>query len=153
MTGDRVELASWLIGRWSIHRAINDDPDAFVGVASFSYDAGPDGAIRWCETGRLRLGSYLGNAHRILEVVPRGTSPSWEVRFDDGRHFHDLNLSTGRCEVQHPCRADLYTGAYVIEGADALSVTWLVSGPGRHDRIVSDYRRLCGDVDRRRVPG
>lgn len=137
-----VDLGAWLSGRWSIRRAINDDPEAFTGDAEFTGE--PNGAIRWHEAGRLRLGGYLGNAHRNLVIVPPRPPASWEVRFDDGRHFHYLDLSRGRCEVEHPCGPDLYTGVYEVDADDQLSVSWLVTGPRRRDRISSEYRREAG---------
>jgi hypothetical protein len=141
-----LELAAWLSGTWSIRRAINDDVDAFTGSATFSPDGGAatNGPLLWHEAGRLRLGSYSGKAHRNLLLLPPERAAAWEVRFEDGRHFHYLDLSTGRCEVEHPCRADLYRGVYEVDGDDRLSVTWDVSGPRRHDRIFSEYRRAPG---------
>jgi hypothetical protein len=130
---------AFLLGRWSLRREINDGEGAFVGDALFTAD-GTSG-LRWRETGRLALGGYVGEAHRTLLIGPGPRSGTWEVRFDDGRPFHPLDLRSGRWEAEHQCGPDLYRGVYATPGADRLTVRWRVTGPGRADTIVSDYRR------------
>jgi hypothetical protein len=132
-------LSAFLPGAWSVHRAINDGADAFSGTATFAPDAG--GALRWEEHGRLRLGGYDGEAHRTYLIVPDGQA--WEVRFDDGRPFHALDLSAGRAEAEHLCGPDTYRGVYELGGDDAFTVVWTVTGPGRADTISSVYRRAA----------
>ena len=98
----------------------------------------------WRETGRLALGDYRGEAHRTL-LIGRGTgSGTWEVRFNDGRPFHPLDLRSGRWAAEHRCGRDLYRGVYATPDRDRLTVRWQVTGPGRADSIVSDYRRASG---------
>ena len=137
-----TRLASWLTGQWSVNRAINDHPGAFEGAATFIADG--DGRMTWHETGRLCLDAYDGTASRTLAIVPApGVSADiWEVRFADGRFFHPLDLTTGRCDVEHLCGPDVYAGAYTVLGQDELSVLWRVRGPGRDDTIASRYQRL-----------
>jgi hypothetical protein len=132
-------LSAFLPGDWSVTRTINDGDDGFAGTATFAPDDGGDGALRWQERGRLRLGGYDGEAHRTYLIVPDGHA--WQVRFDDGRPFHPLDLSDGRGEAEHLCGPDTYRGVYEILGADHFTVTWTVTGPGRADTIASDYRR------------
>ncbi len=60
---------------------------------------------------------------------------------DDGGPFHELDLSGGRCAVEHRCRDDLYRGAFEVKGQDLWTVVWRVSGP-RKDQV------LCGRYDR-----
>jgi len=134
-------LASWLTGQWSVSRAINGRHGAFRGAATFIGDG--DGGVSWHETGRLLLDAYDRPASRTLAVVPAPGlhADTWEVRFDDGRSFHPLDLTTGRWNVEHLCGPDIYAGAYTVLGQDELSVLWRVRGPGRDDTIASRYRR------------
>ena len=111
-------LASWLTGQWSVSRAINNRHGAFRGATTFIGDG--DGGLIWHETGRLLLNAYDGPASRTLAVVPAPGvhADAWEVRFADGRFFHRLDLTTGRCDVEHLCGPDVYSGAYTVLGQD-----------------------------------
>jgi hypothetical protein len=121
-----------LTGRWSIARRVRDlrtgTSGGFRGVATIT----PDG--RWVEEGTLEFGGYRGPARRELRIV------DGEVRFADGRSFHTLDL-TGR-PVEHRCGADRYTGELRLRGPDALDVVWEVTGPDKHQRMESAYRRI-----------
>jgi hypothetical protein len=141
-----ADLGAWFRGRWSVRRAINGDAGRFTGTAEFTRQ--DSGATRWHESGELTLGAHRGPAWRTLELGPGGDRDGpWLVRFDDGRPFHDLDLSAGLWEPEHLCGPDVYRGRYEVLGADRLRVTWQVTGPGRADTIVSDYRRLAGEPD------
>lgn len=133
-----VDLATFLPGRWSVERTLRHGAQegSFEGVADFSRDG--DGLV-WEEHGRLRWQRYDGPAHRRLLVV-RG-DVGWEVRFDDGRLFHPLDLADGAASAVHPCGADRYEGDYRVVGADELLVRWRVRGPAKDQEIVSRYRR------------
>lgn len=132
------DLAQFLAGRWTVERRLSegDAQGSFAGVAEFTPDG--DGLV-WDERGRLRWQRYDGEAHRRLLVVPAGAG--WEVRFDDGRLFHPLDLSTDRYEAFHPCGEDRYAGTYRVVGQDELLVRWRVRGPRKDQEIVSRYRR------------
>ena len=133
-----MNLAAHLAGTWDVARDLRDasGTGSFSGRAEFT----PDGAgLRWIETGRARFGGHEGEARRALGIVPAGEG--WEVRFGDGRPFHALDLRTGRWAAAHDCGADRYEGLYVLEGEDALAVTWRVRGPAKDQRIESRYRR------------
>lgn len=139
-----TDLAAFLRGEWDVERTVEDEgagrAGRFAGVAEFAdAAAGPAGAIAWREAGRLRLDGYDGPATRELALVPAGGA--WEVRFADGRPFHELDLASGRCAVAHDCGADRYEGEFRVEGPDELVVTWDVTGPGKAQRIESRYRR------------
>jgi hypothetical protein len=131
-----MDLAAALSGRWAVRRLLYSDVDGeFTGVATFeACDAG----LAWDERGRLRLGSHEGPAGRRLLVVRDGDG--WAVEFADGRPFHPLDL-TGAW-VEHRCGDDVYRGSYRLLGPGALEVRWIVSGPGKEQRIDSSYRRL-----------
>jgi Family of unknown function (DUF6314) len=132
------ELISWLIGSWTVERAVNGVPETFIGAAEFV--ALSDGTLRWHESGRLRLDQFDGRAYRTLIIAP--TQNGHEVQFDDGRPFHHLDLSTGYTEVVHLCGPDRYDGTYACRGPGELHVCWHVTGPDRDDEITSQYLRL-----------
>lgn len=128
------ELLEWLTGDWTVDRDINDGAGSFRGRASFTPQA--DGTLRWHETGELRLGDATLPAYRTLTIDDAG-----QVRFDDGRPFHDLALVDGACDAFHPCGDDAYSGRYEVLDLDTLVVTWHVEGPRKRDVIVSRYTR------------
>jgi hypothetical protein len=132
------DLVEFLAGRWTVDRTLaqGEERGAFAGVAEFSRDG--DGLV-WDERGRLRFQRYDGEARRRLLVVPG--AEGWEVRFDDGRLFHPLELREGDFAAYHPCGEDHYEGTYRVVGDDELLVTWRVHGPHKDQEIVSRYRR------------
>jgi hypothetical protein len=138
-----TDLAAFLRGEWDVERTVGDEragrTGRFDGVAEFAPAPGRGNEVAWRESGRLRLDGYDGPAHRELALVPAGDA--WEVRFADGRPFHALDLTTGRCAVAHDCGADRYDGELRVAGPDELVVRWDVTGPGKAQRIESRYRR------------
>ena len=134
-------LLEWLAGDWSVARDINDGQGSFHGRAAFTPQ--PDGTLRWHETGDLTLDGATLPAYRTLTIDAAG-----QVRFDDGRPFHDLVLVEGACDAFHPCGPDAYTGRYEVVGPDAFVVTWRVRGPGRDDTIFSRYTRAVSGAPR-----
>jgi hypothetical protein len=133
-------LAEYLLGTWRVERALHDDglgEGTFAGEATFT--RGPGDTVRWVETGRMTLGRYDGPAARTLEIVPDGEA--WEVRFADGRPFHRLDLRDGRCALDHPCGDDRYRGEFAVNGPDAFTIDWRVSGPAKAQRLRGRYER------------
>jgi hypothetical protein len=129
-----TSLLGWLTGDWAVARDINGGQGAFHGRAAFTPQ--PDGTLRWHETGDLTLDGARLPAYRTLTIDAGG-----QVRFDDGRAFHDLALVDGACDAFHPCGPDEYTGRYEVTDDNAFLVTWRVHGPGREDTIISRYTR------------
>jgi hypothetical protein len=147
---------TFLPGVWAIDRDVHDrlsgQDGRYTGEATFALD-GP--GLSWVERGTLTMGGHVGRATRTMAVVPvdgsangatagTGTAaagPRWEVRFDDGRPFHPLDLSTGSCPVDHPCGEDHYAGWVRVEHPDLLVVSWRVVGPRKDHTIVSRYSR------------
>jgi hypothetical protein len=127
-----------LVGHWVITRRVVDLESGvegrFAGEARFERDGE---GLRWRERGRLRFGSYDGEAVREYRIAPAGDG--WVVQFADGRPFHPLELD-GR-PVEHLCGDDRYAGEYTLRSPDALDVVWHVSGPRKRQRIESAYRR------------
>ena len=132
------DLADYLPGRGSVERALRDGErrGRFAGEATFALDG--DGLL-WDEHGEVALGDHVGPARRRLRLVR--SDDAWEVRFEDGRPFHRLDLSAGRWSAGHDCRADRYDGAFEVLGGDAFDIAWEVHGPAKDQRIVSRYRR------------
>ena len=54
----------------------------------------------------MRLGAFTGPAERVYRYGFPAPGRA-EVAFEDGRRFHDLDLSHGRWSVAHSCRDDL----------------------------------------------
>lgn len=134
------DLAGWLRGTWSVQRTINGDAGAFLGTATFTPD--PESGLAWQETGTLRVDAYAGPAYRTLRLSPpAGGDHRWQVAFEDGRPFHDLDLRSGAWAAEHLCGPDRYRGRFVVRDAESFTVTWHVTGPGRDDVIASVYRR------------
>ncbi|MGA8115729.1 MAG: DUF6314 family protein [Actinocatenispora sp.] len=136
----------YLTGRWRLDRRIVDERSGqtgtFVGAAEFR----PAGDGLWYrESGELEFGGHRGEAWRELSYR-RGDGTVLRVEFDDGRYFHDLDLSVGRWAVTHPCRADEYEGEFGIEGPDRWWQDWRVTGPAKDQRFRTDFHRLSGDV-------
>jgi hypothetical protein len=141
---------TFLPGVWAIERDVHDrlsgQDGTYTGEATFALD-GP--GLSWVERGTLTMGGHVGRATRTMAVVPVGTGaaysggpePAWEVRFDDGRPFHPLDLSSGSCPVDHPCGEDHYAGWVRVERPDLLVVSWRVVGPRKDHTIVTRYSR------------
>lgn len=136
-----ADPVAFLAGTWHVdrdlHEALGDRSGRFVGTAVFVPE---DGGLRWTETGDARLGDYSGAASRVLLVRP-ATDGGWEVRFDDGRFFHPLDLRDGRSRVDHPCGEDHYRGEIRVETEDRFVIAWRVHGPRKDQTIVSRYTR------------
>lgn len=140
-SGPVADLAAFLTGRWAVTRTINDTQGSFEGVAEIRCREDADGGgLIWHETGHLELDGAEVEAHRTLLVVP--DHDAWEVRFDDGRPFHPLDLRAGRADVVHLCGPDTYRGTYEVTGPAQFSTRWRVTGPGRDDTIATAYRKL-----------
>lgn len=146
---------TFLPGVWRIDRRLHDararQDGVYVGTATFLLEGE---GLSWTERGELRLGDYVGSATRVMHVVPaaaaaaaarpgaaqRSAAP-WEVRFDDGRPFHPLDLRGGSCPVDHPCGEDHYSGWVRVEAEDLMVVSWRVVGPRKDHTILTRYSR------------
>lgn len=138
-----VDLADFLHGVWRIDREVHDadrrSAGHFSGWGSFEADAGVPGLLRYVEHGMVQLGAHRGRAFRRLGYHVDG--PCARVVFDDGRFFHDLDLRDGVCEVEHPCRADLYRGRFEVEHAGRWRQEWRVTGPHKDQLIRTTLER------------
>ncbi len=80
-------------------------------------------------------------AERTLRFLPGSAPGTADVRFADGRPFHDLDLSSGRHVADHPCSADLYRGEFTVRDADHWRSVWRVRGPAKDLVLTTDYAR------------
>ena len=141
MTEDPIGALS---GRWEFERAVEDRRTGVSGVATgvARFEAEGDG-LAWIESGTLVFGGHEFDAKRRMSIRPE--DGRWMVRFDDGRLFHPLDLTAGRCEVGHPCRDDFYDGVLELaEGNEGpeLRTEWRVAGPAKDQLIRTRYRRV-----------
>jgi len=129
----------YLTGTWSITRTLNDAgrTGTFTGTATFTPDGG---GLAYEERGVLDLGHWHGDSYRRLHYAP-APSGLLAVTFEDGRFFHDLDLSGGEWTVHHPCRADAYEGRFTVLSADEWRQEWRVRGPAKDQLIQSVFSR------------
>ncbi|MGE4427507.1 MAG: DUF6314 family protein [Solirubrobacteraceae bacterium] len=136
-----TDPVTFLRGTWTMARTIDDHAAGQAGTVEGRATFVPAGdGLRWVEEGTMRLGDYVGDGNREMRVRPDGDA--WAVDFDDGRPFHPLDLRAGRCDVEHPCRADLYRGTLWAAGPDELHVAWRIGGPAKDTTITTVYRRV-----------
>lgn len=135
------DLYAFLRGRWSIDRTIADHRDGldghFIGEAVFQGDF-PE--LAYTEAGTLTLPHHTGEAHRAYRYE-FDTRSACRVLFTDGRLFHTLDLSAGRCAAFHPCSEDRYEGVYGAADNDTLLVRWRITGPRKDLIIATTFRR------------
>lgn len=132
------DLAGFLAGPWRIERRIADLRSGVGGrLTGEALFVPASGGLRYDEQGTSVFGTYRGAAgrnHRFAFDHP-GTA---EVRFDDDRPFHRLDLSSGRAAVVY----DRYLGRYRIADRDRWALTWLVHGPREQLLIGTRYLRI-----------
>lgn len=137
---DPVETLS---GSWEFERTVEDRRAGVSGNARGTARFEPEGnGLGWIENGTLEMGGHTFDAKRRMSIRPE--DGRWMVRFDDGRAFHPLDLSEGRCEVGHPCREDFYDGVLeLVVGDDGpeLRTEGRVEGPAKDQLIRTRYRR------------
>lgn len=133
--------ARYLAGTWRLTRRIEDLAAGLTGTFTGTGRFRPDGpGLRYDERGELVFGTHRGPAWRAYRYWPDGDG-RLAVEFDDGRHFHDLDLTRGYWEVTHPCRADAYSGAFRVLDADRWTQDWRVRGPAKDQRLYTEFRR------------
>lgn len=136
------DLAAYLSGRWRIARTLRDDRAGLTGglTGELSIRPDADGALDWREEGRLDFGGYKGPAYRNYRI-DTGDAPA-RVLFEDGRFFHDLDLSSGAWRTLHPCAEDMYHGLFLALSPGAWLTRWRVLGPRKRQIIDSRMERL-----------
>ena len=109
----------------------------FNGSATFTPH---DGNLRYEEAGRLRFGDYGDTAFRRYDFSFPGTATA-QVFFDDGRPFHDLDLSSGGWRTEHFCDPDHYDGFFQAISDNAYVCQWAISGPKKDLILHTTYHR------------
>jgi len=143
----------YLAGSWRAERTVRDlasmddtddtaddtDEGTFTGTTTFSPLDG--GGLLHHESGTFVWQGVARPAERTLRFLP-GTAPGTaDVRFADGRPFHDLDLTSGRWITDHPCAADLYRGEFTVLDSDHWRTVWRVAGPAKDLVLTTDYAR------------
>lgn len=137
-----ADLRAFLAGHWRFERDLEDHRAGMTGVitgdATF---AAENGALRYRETGEMRLGDYRGRAHQsyVYRFPDCGTA---QVCFTDGRAFHTLDLRGGHWRAVHRCGADTYEGHFRVLGPDAWDAGWRITGPRKDQRLAARYQRV-----------
>ncbi|MFI1164089.1 DUF6314 family protein [Streptomyces sp. NPDC020801] len=134
---------AYLAGRWRVERSVRDlasgEEGRFTGSTVFTPLEGAGLLHR--EAGTFVWQGVARPAARTLRFLPGSAPGTADVRFADGRPFHDLDLRTGRHTAGHPCAADLYRGGFTALDADRWRTVWRVGGPAKDLVLTTDYTR------------
>jgi len=146
------DTLDFLAGDWNVLRWISDHragaDGEFRGTASFrprpDHDDGtPDhGALDYTEEGELEFGSHRGPASRRLIYSGRADGGA-SVSFADGRPFYRLDLRSGHCVAEHPCKDDQYVVTVKRQGEDCFTERWQVAGPEKDYEMTATYTRAA----------
>ncbi|MFJ9747701.1 DUF6314 family protein [Streptomyces chartreusis] len=145
------DALAYLAGGWRAERSVRDlasgDEGEFSGTTVFEpLEDGepslglPQGLLHR-ESGTFVWRGVPRPAERTLRFLPGSSPGTVDVRFADGRPFHDLDLSSGRHVADHPCSADLYRGDFTVRDADHWRSVWRVRGPAKDLVLTTDYAR------------
>ncbi|MDW4906867.1 DUF6314 family protein [Streptomyces sp. ADMS] len=133
----------YLAGSWRVEPTVRDlgstDEGSFTGTTMFSPLYG--GGLLHHESGTFVVQGVARPAERTLRFLPDATPGTADVRFADGRPFHDLDLTSGRWVTRHPCAADLYRGEFTVLDTDRRRTVWRVAGPANNLVLTTDYAR------------
>ncbi|MET9450272.1 DUF6314 family protein [Streptomyces cinerochromogenes] len=137
------DVLAHLAGRWRVERDVRDLASGaeghFSGATVFSALDG--GGLLHEESGIFTWQGAARPATRTLRFLPHPVPGRADVRFADGRPFHELDLTTGRYVADHPCAADLYRGEFTVRDADHWRTVWRVGGPAKDLLLTTDYVR------------
>lgn len=137
------DVLAYLSGSWRVRRSVRDlasgDEGDFSGTTVFS--ALPEGGLLHGEAGTFTWRGVPRPAERTLRFLPDGEPGRADVRFADGRPFHDLDLTSGHHVTDHPCSADLYRGEFAVLDADHWRTVWRVGGPAKDLVLNTEYTR------------
>jgi hypothetical protein len=142
-----INTLDFLAGQWRAEREITDfrsgTRGVFTGTASFTRldDPADPGALTYQEHGQLTFGGHRGPASRCLLYVP-AVDGAVAVRFADGRDFYRLDLRSGCCEAEHPCRGDQYAAIVRVLGPHVFTEQWRVTGPGKDYVMTTTLSRI-----------
>jgi hypothetical protein len=150
---DLAGLADFFRGPWRFARTIWEggaDPQAQAeGACEFS-DGASARQLVYREQGALRMlpASAASRAIAFTRVFDyRFGEEDVEVLFADGervgqpyqRYVLKANLLAPAAE--HICGPDCYNAAYTLEDHDRFTMETFISGPRKHTRVLTAYRR------------
>ena len=69
-----------------------------------------------------------------------------DVYFRDGRFFHTVDLSFGRCSIEHACAPDKYAGEILALSPTTMRLIWRVSGPHKDHIITTELTKAHNDT-------
>lgn len=129
------------LGNWQIARKIVEqagETHHLTGVAEFSQVAG---GLKYHEQGQLvtATGAQFA-ASRVYHWRDAGNGRV-QVLFEDGRDFHNFDLTGVTAEDKHWCDPDTYHVSYNLAEWPIWSSTWTVLGPRKAYRMVTRYMR------------
>ncbi|MFD7766652.1 DUF6314 family protein [Streptomyces sp. NPDC059787] len=137
------DALGYLSGHWRAERTVRDlangEEGRFEGTVVFGPLEG--GGLLQSESGDFTWRGVTRPAERTLRFLP-GPGGTADVRFADGRPFHDLDLTSGRHVADHPCSADLYRGEFTVRDADHWRTVWRVRGPAKDLELTTGYARV-----------
>ncbi|MFJ4835542.1 DUF6314 family protein [Streptomyces sp. NPDC088747] len=154
-----ADLLAYLAGDWRVERTVRDLASGaeghFTGTTVFGPleagdsaqntgrpgDAGQETGLLHHESGTFVWQGTPRPAERTLWFLPGQGAGTADVRFSDGRPFHDLDLTSGRFVADHPCSADLYRGEFTVLDAHRWRTVWRVAGPAKDLVLATDYTR------------
>jgi hypothetical protein len=139
-----ADALAYLSGSWRVRRSVRDltsgDEGDFSGTTVFS--TLPEGGLLHAESGTFTWQGVPRPAERTLRFLPGAAPGTADVRFTDGRPFHDLDLTSGHHVTDHPCSADLYRGEFTVLDADQWRTVWRVGGPAKDLVLSTGYVRV-----------
>jgi hypothetical protein len=138
-----ADLRTYLSGSWRIDRRFDDRRHALDGTMLGEAQFSPNGdALLYREGGAVSFGSYQGAAEQKHRYDFPDEASRASVFFDDGRPFHELDLSNGTTLVSHACGDDLYQGRFIALTDERWESRWTVVGPRKDQRISTLYTRI-----------
>lgn len=126
-----------LEGTWRISRRIIHQNARFHGTATFTRQ-GDD--LVYAETGQLHLLHTTTDAYR--SYIYRPNKMGWQVLYDDGRAFLNLQFQDGVARDTHDCWPDLYRAVFKIRNENEFLYAFAVNGPRKNYFAVSRLTRV-----------
>jgi hypothetical protein len=141
------DLYVFLKGNWQVSKTINDlrlnKPGVMRGTVNITRKNGQqtNPSLAYREEGELQFGDYREKVHRAYDFKFPEVHRA-RVLFADGRFFHELDLSSGYCEVEHLCDPDIYHGRFQVVSNDLWLSKWNVFGPSKDFILDNLYQRI-----------